>query len=704
MGTGPLRGLVVLDRTRTWARGAGDLLAELGAVVHRPGAGADDPGPGDRATRGALVLLQTFAPTACGDGDARPAGDAATPVPPVRVLLSGLGCELPHSDEAFCDLSLCAAGGLLHPSGFAGEAPTPPAGYPAYRLAALWGAIAALAGVAAWRRHRSPVALEVSALEAVASSLDHVLVQYFALGRVAQRRGGRAWNDASFIVPCADGHLVASVGSQWPMLSEWMAADGMDFGMSGARRGGNAQAPQPDIEAMIGRIARWTRSKTGDELFSTAQALRLPWAPVRSPAQVAACPQLASRGFRGAPYRFRAADGVSTCVAQAPSRAAPDAGDASGGAGLPLRGLRVLDFSWALSGPYATRILADLGADVVKLQSARTGTPPEPGAYDAMWNRGKRSLALDMAAPGAREIALALLARCDVLVENFAPRVLPNWGLDDAALHAANPRLIALHMSAMGADGPWRDHVAFGPGMQALAGLTQLGSSDPARPTGYGHALADHLMGLHAALAVLAAIEQRASDGRGGSIDLSGLESACALSLAPRQPEGAPEGVYPTRGRDGYCALSVRGDGQWQRFGALVGRRWTRAAAFATEQGRRRHARVLDRLVAGWTGGLEAADLRARLQQAGIAASPVQDGAGLFEDPRLRIGGFFVAAPPASAGAAWVDRLPLRFADAPLPRYRAAPRRGEHTVDVLGEWVGLTSDAAAELAQSGVLR
>lgn len=697
MGTGPLRGLRVLDCTEQWAGGAAALLAELGAEVCRGYAGGvvGTARTGERADGCPQVQLESAA---------LPAVVARAPAPPVRVRLSGLGRALPRSDEAFSDLSLCAAAGLLHPCGFEGEAPTPPKGYPAYRLAALWGAIAALAGVAAWRRHGSPVVLEVCALEAVASSLDHVLVQYLALGRVARRRGARAWNDASFIVPCADGHVVAGVGSQWQTLAEWMAADGLDFGLSGARRRADVQA-QPSIEAMIGRLASWTRTKTVDELFSTAQALRLPWAPVRTSAQVAACPQLAARGFRGAPYRFRVADGAPPCTPHAPCPTVADAREAAGiGVATPLRGLRVLDFSWALSGPYATRILADLGADVVKLQSARTGAPHEPSAYDAMWNRGKRSLALDMTAPGAHEIALALLARSDVLVENFAPRVLPNWGLDDAALHAANPRLIALHMSAMGASGPWRDHVAFGPGMQALAGLTALGSADPARPNGYGHALADHLMGLHAALAVLAAIEQRARDGYACSIDLSGLESACALGRASGQPEGAPEGVYPTRGRDRYCALTVRSDEQWRRFSALVGRRWTSAAAFATEQGRRRHARVLDRLVAGWTRGLESGDLHARLQRAGIAVSPVQDAAELFDDPRLQAGGFFVPAPPGSAGATWSDRLPVRFVGTTTPQLGAAPRRGEHTAQVLGEWIGLTRDAVEVLERGGVLR
>jgi len=180
-----------------------------------------------------------------------------------------------------------------------------------------------------------------------------------------------------------------------------------------------------------------------------------------------------------------------------------------------LSEIRVLDFTRVLSGPYATRILADFGAEVIKVQSKKIeGAEPVFGGYFDTWNRNKRSITLDMSHSEAHKIALRLVSLCDVVIENFSPRVMSNWGMDFPKLKYARPDIIMLSMSGMGQTGPWKNHVAFGPTVQSLGGLTYLSSFEEDAPVGPGYALADHISGLYGAFAVLAALENRDRTGQ----------------------------------------------------------------------------------------------------------------------------------------------------------------------------------------------
>jgi crotonobetainyl-CoA:carnitine CoA-transferase CaiB-like acyl-CoA transferase len=688
----PLRGLRVLDLGDEVASRAARLLADLGAEVE-----AVDPAtaPSAGAVRRADVLLQSAATGPDPRPRADPAALAALNRQLVSVTVSGFGSGGPHGDAASCDLVLVAAGGLLALCGEPDAPPVRPHGRTAYHAAALSAAVAALLGLARRRRIGRGAAIELSAQEAVASMLEHALVNHLAGGAVAKRQGGLAWNGSSFILPCRDGHIVATAATQWQTLVEWVAADGA-AGDLAEPRWQDPVLRRREVAHLVDMLGRWSRRHAVDELFETAQALRLPWAPVRTPQQVAQCPQLAARGFRGRPYRLAAAP-----------RMAPPRPQAGCGA-TALHGLRVLDFSWVLAGPYATRLLADFGADVVKVQSARTGANASPDPYHEAWNRNKRSLAIDMTQPQARGLVLDLVRQCDVLVQNFAPRVMANWGLDAATLHDANPRLVVLGISAMGRSGPWRDHVGFGPGLQALSGMTHACSADPARPTGLGHAHADHLMGLFGALAVLAALQARARSGRGTDIDLSGLEAMATLATEPAAgPEGEPEGIYRCRGDDRWCVLSVRGDAQWHRFAGAVGAAgsdWTLDPAFATAAGRRHGRARLDACVQRWTGTLACDDVVTRLRAVGLAAAPVQHVDELVVDPQLRRRGFFAEVDAGPRGRIRIDRSPIRFVDDERVRFTAAPALGADGQRVLGDWLGLDAAAVARLQAAGVLR
>ena len=197
-----------------------------------------------------------------------------------------------------------------------------------------------------------------------------------------------------------------------------------------------------------------------------------------------------------------------------------------------LSEIRILDFTRVLAGPYATRILADFGAEVIKLQSRKTavGAEHNDGGYFKTWNRNKRSITLDLSFEKAREIALDLVGICDVVVENYSSRVMSNWGLDYQKLKEIKSDLIMLSMSGTGHTGPWKDYVAFGPTVQSFGGLTWLTSMEREVPTGPGNSYADLVSGLYGALAVLGALEYRDKTGKGQYIDLSEYEAIASIA------------------------------------------------------------------------------------------------------------------------------------------------------------------------------
>ena len=214
---------------------------------------------------------------------------------------------------------------------------------------------------------------------------------------------------------------------------------------------------------------------------------------------------------------------IDELYAQWPIRDRPET---SSPAGRPLEGVRVLDMSWVLAGPFGCRLLGDLGADVVKMQTAERATSvndPENGFYP-VFNRSKRSLALDMKAPGAIDIARRVIEGSDVLIENYAAGVLARWGLDWETLHTWNPRLIYVTMSGCGHEGPWSSVVSYGPTIHALSGLTALANPPGRGDIGVGYALNDMAAGTMAAFSVLAALEARDRTGEGQMVDIAQLE------------------------------------------------------------------------------------------------------------------------------------------------------------------------------------
>ena len=389
-----------------------------------------------------------------------------------------------------------------------------------------------------------------------------------------------------------------------------------------------------------------------------------------------------------------------------------------------LQGLRVVDLTRIVAGPYTTRMLADFGAEVIKVQSGKmaTGIESNTTPYFCAWNRNKRSITLDMDYPEAREIFLKLVNISDIVVENFSPRVMSNWNLDYAALKKSNERLIMLSMSGMGQNGPWKDFVAYGPTMQSLGGLTYLTSYSQDAPMGFGYAFADMVSGLYGAMSILAALEHRDQCGQGEYIDLSEYEAACTMigpaiidacfnqnQIVPKGNDvehrsAAPYGCYKCSGEDRWCVLAVFTEDEWRSLcGALGNPVWSEEDKYSSLAGRKKHKEVLDSHIGEWTAGQTAENVVKCLQQRGIAAGVVQNAEDLANDPQLLADDFFTSLKHPVLGKIKTDTYPIKFKNYRKAPWKASPLLGEANQYVFKELLGMTEITIRSYIAQGII-
>jgi len=397
-----------------------------------------------------------------------------------------------------------------------------------------------------------------------------------------------------------------------------------------------------------------------------------------------------------------------------------------------LDGVRILDFTWVVAGPYATRMLADLGAEIIKVQSHVTsrGSDANGAAAFSTFNRNKYGVTLNMRKPEAVEIARRLARVSDVVVDNFSARVMNSWGLDYESLKVLKPDIIAVSMSGLGHSGPWRDHVSYGPTLQALTGMTHLMGFPGRAPQGFGYSYADHAGGVTGAIAILAALEHRAKTGEGQWLDIGQLEAMTALmgpvfldysvnGVVP-QPSGnrlpsrlaAPYGAYRCRddasGKlslpDRWVAIGVTTDGEWQALlKAMGGPDWAKDPRFASPELRHENADELDRRVEAWTRERDPFEATAILQAAGVPAGVVQNAEDLARDPQLMHLDYWWEAERASMAPNRFDAYPARLSETPARLWGPAPWLGEHNDYVYGELLGMSQEEIRRLGEEEVL-
>jgi crotonobetainyl-CoA:carnitine CoA-transferase CaiB-like acyl-CoA transferase len=393
----------------------------------------------------------------------------------------------------------------------------------------------------------------------------------------------------------------------------------------------------------------------------------------------------------------------------------------------PLAGVRVVDASRVLAGPFCGMLLGDLGAEVIKVErpgqgdETRTWGPPfwhDLSAYYLSCNRNKKAITLDLSQPAGREVLLKLAGRSDVLLENFLPASARKLGLTVQALHEANPRLVVVSISGFGHTGPLADSPGYDFALQALSGLMSITGPEAGPPAKVGVAVTDVIAGLYAAVAALACLHARQSSGHGYAVDLALLDCAVAAQVnvvqaflttgeVPARQGNAHLQIVPYQlfaTTDGHIVLAVGNDDQWQRFCRAAGRDDLAAdGRFRTNRQRVDHRRDLIPLLEPLMRSRTTAQWRDLLSAAEVPHAPVQDYRQLFESPQAVARGLRVTVHDHQGRAAELVNSPFRIDGSAAPPFRFPPRLGQDTDEVLCDVLGLSRDQIAELRRQAVV-
>ena len=380
----------------------------------------------------------------------------------------------------------------------------------------------------------------------------------------------------------------------------------------------------------------------------------------------------------------------------------------------PLAGIRVVDLTRYLAGPFCTQLLADYGADVVRVESTRTREFARPSGEDSYFfltaNRGKRSLALDWSADAGRAVLARLIDGADVLVENFRPGVLEARGFAPEDLRAAHPRLVIARISGFGADGPYRDRPGFDQIAQGMSGLMSLTGTEASGPTRSGIAISDVLGGMFAAHGIQLALLARERSGQGQVVDTSLLEASLGVltwgagrffengtrpgPAGQHHPLSSPYGRF--RARDGYLNIAAGNDAMWERLARALGREgWLDDPRFAEAVGRVRDREALTAEIESALASRDVADWVETLNAASVPCGPVLAVDEVFADPQVLARDMLVELPHPTLGSVRMTGLPVKLSETPGRIERPPPVHGEHGHEILAE---LGYDAAERAA------
>jgi crotonobetainyl-CoA:carnitine CoA-transferase CaiB-like acyl-CoA transferase len=663
----------------------------------------------------------------------------------VIVTISDFGWTGPYADRAASEFTLQAWAGS---PGFRGDPAGPPIAIGGDLGEYMGGVFAAFGALAVRRRveHGGPGEhLDLSMLEAITTMQSSEWLHSQLLRVPPIRRT----LEVPSIEPAKDGYVGITMvtGQQW-----------LDFVAM-------VECPElAEIEQLrfqIGRwgyrdfirenIGPWMAERTVEEIVELGQLFRLPIAPLGNGATIRDMEYTTERGvFVRNPAGFhqpRPPWLMSEC-APAPVRPTSALGAADDESpwqkreldpkprrnGSPLEGVRIVDLTAFWAGPAATHLLAAFGADVVKVESIQR---PDGIRYsggmrkdvDDWWeygwvfhamNTNKRSVTLDLGSDDGRRLFTELAAGADVVIENFSPRVMDQFGLTADVLLKINPKLVVARMPAFGLDGPWRERVGFAPTMEQIAGLawvTGLPDDPPVTPRG----ACDPLAGVHAAFAVLAALNFAERTGVGQQVELPMIETVLnvtaiqpiesevfGMTLSRRGNRGqgwAIQNLYRCAGpEDDWIAVTVRDDQQWRALVDLMDRPSWCDEGMAGVVGRRERADEIDRRLHDWFAGQSLETVVERLAGAGIPAAPVVSPSLVTENPQLRDRGFFEELDHPRTGAGLYPCPPFgQLAGQRRWLHRPPPTLGEHNEEVLSDRCGLTDDELARLATGGVI-
>jgi crotonobetainyl-CoA:carnitine CoA-transferase CaiB-like acyl-CoA transferase len=655
------------------------------------------------------------------------------------------------------DLIGAAASGLLYLNGFPDEAPYTPGGEQAYKMASLVAAAATLMALLgrdtdpAGRGRHVEVSLQEAASMATVQTANANIYAWH--GRVPKRMG-----NISGIHKCRDGRWVSfvlrtGIQANWPDMAGWLRDEEIDTPVLSeawadeAYRIENRRAVGEAIAALCAKHDR-------DYIFHEGQRRKQLVMPVNTVEDLLGDEQIASRGYftktAHAELGVALTDGTLPArfggAATRPGRRAPLLGEHNAEVlgslpplpartakaeapqfdpARPLAGVRVADFSWLIAGPASSRMLADFGAEVIKLESEYrvdnirvVGVQPqgkssiETNGVFADCNTNKLSVRLNMNHPKGVAVAKEIVRRSDVVLNNFTAERMPRWGLGYEDLRAIKPDIVMLSMPVMGCEGPYRNYGSYGNGVIAYGGLNMITGTPERPPVGLGPLYSDFSAPYLVVSSILAALHHRNRTGKGHFIDFSQVEATMCL-LGPsfleftangklperhgnRSPDFAPHGVYPSAGEDRWCAIAATSDEEWRALAEAIARPdLAKEMRLATLEGRKANEDEIDAAIAAWTRERDAWEIMGGLQAQGVMAAVVEDLEDMVvRDPWLSREHLVEVPFPEEGIVFKAHTQPARMDGRPTALQRP-PTMGEHTGDVLRGLLGL-SDAQIE--------
>jgi len=683
----------------------------------------------------------------------------------IVTAISAYGGFGPHANYHAYDLNAQHACGLaaLTPrfSPFPELPPVKFCGHQAELHAGLHAAIATLG--AYWHRLSSGTgqAIDVSEQECIAPMLSLSFLPYE--GSHITRLGGRANVVPWGIYDCADGQVLFTCGDdgQWLRLVELMGNP--EWGHDALFKDREARFENQD--ALNALLNEWTLTQRVEELWRESQRRRIPAAAVNTMAEMYADEQLQARNFfvplpgldrngasvlvpglpvksSGMAWRFRnpaprlaehnrdiLGDSLRAVHTDGPARAAPKPHSAG-----PLAGVRVLDFSWVWSGPYCGLQFAHMGAEVIRVESAKRpclNRCIHPYADNQIglnraghyhqWNQGKLSLALDLTMPQGAQIARDLVRHCDLVIENFTPGVMDRLGLGYADLSAVKPDVVMISVTGYGQTGPYRNNMAYGGLIGGQSGLYATNGYPGDKTREVGITYADPTAGVWGAYLAMLALVHRKITGQGQHLDLSMYEVMEMMLVEPLLEYAingrdagpmanhdrwmSPHNCYKTRGdAEQWVAIAVGTETEWRALCAVIGQpALTDDPRFSTLAARKQNEHALDAIITAWTTPRDRWEITRVLQGAGVAAIPTFLDWDLFADPHLKERGYFVELEHAEIGKRPLAGVPYSMSVTPCKVRSAAPCLGAGTEMVLSNVLGYSDAQIEVLRHAGIL-
>ncbi|MDP3076577.1 CaiB/BaiF CoA-transferase family protein [Bradyrhizobium sp.] len=678
----------------------------------------------------------------------------------IHLDVSWFGREGPYAKFEATDSTIRALTGLIK---LVGPVEGPPMHAPDFQtgiFAGLWGFIAAASSVFGRMQDGHGRSSSLSIFESSIAVTEYTMFESFVHGDIMRRIGvNRFWPTFPVgIYETKQGWLgVTTVTpAQWRAFCEMLGLHDLrddatlSMGVDRLQR----------MEEIEGKFIPRLKQRTAQEWFAEALRRKIPIVPVPGIGDLIGDAEKRSRGAIvpitiGNETGFTAGS-MQRLTGTPPRRggSVPDIGEAQpvmahpGGAAaraatpaveatkrLPLDGVRVIDFSMGWAGPICTRTLADLGADVIKIEAIQypdwwRGVDRRPAyvlerMYEksvryCIMNRNKRGITLDLTRPQGLQLAKRLLADADLVVDNYSVEVLPKLGLGYEVLHQLNPKLVMMSMSAFGTGSIHRDCRAYGSTLEQGSGLPSVVGDANGPPVMSHIAFGDAVGGLNGCAAVLTALIHARLTGKGQFIDLAQIE--CMMPFAApwitahsidgrvpakygnRHPDFVPHGCFPCAGSDNWIVVAISSDAMWPKLCKLLGRSdWVADEALKSATARRRIENEIEAAIAAWASARTPDDAMNALQSAGVASGVARLPIELLADPQLHARGFIQEIDRAFIGRHPQPSMPFRETDRPFEIRSAPPTLGEHNHEILAGMLGLSAAEIDQLARDGII-